>query len=86
MLAVFNVTSQFDSINMQCFESFCKSDIYALALVLWEVYRRAGPLAKDYRAPYALLAPADPSFEDMRKIVCVDAARPDPHPDSHPVS
>ncbi|KAJ8710511.1 hypothetical protein PYW08_009026 [Mythimna loreyi] len=72
------------SINTSCFESFLKCDVYALGLVLWEVSRRVAPRARDYRAPFSELAPADPSFDDMRKIVCVDAARPDPPDDPHP--
>ncbi|RVE53449.1 hypothetical protein evm_001819 [Chilo suppressalis] len=63
------------SMNAACFESFLRCDIYAFALVLWEVCRRVRP-AREYRVPYYELAPADPSFDDMRKIVCVDAARP----------
>ncbi|CAH0403243.1 unnamed protein product [Chilo suppressalis] len=63
------------SMNAACFETFLRCDIYAFALVLWEVCRRVRP-AREYRVPYYELAPADPSFDDMRKIVCVDAARP----------
>ncbi|XP_063833931.1 uncharacterized protein LOC135083095 [Ostrinia nubilalis] len=71
------------SINLECFESFLKCDIYAFALVLWEVCRRVRP-AHEYRPPYWELAPSDPSFDDMRKIVCTDAARPTPPADDHP--
>ncbi|XP_063897542.1 activin receptor type-1 isoform X1 [Helicoverpa armigera] len=71
------------SINTQCFESFLKCDIYALGLVLWECCRRVAP-APEYRPPYYELAAPDPSFDDMRKIVCVDAARPEPPDDPHP--
>ncbi|XP_028174708.1 activin receptor type-1-like isoform X4 [Ostrinia furnacalis] len=71
------------SINLECFESFLKCDIYAFALVLWEVCRRVRP-AHEYRPPYWELAPSDPSFDDMRKIVCIDAARPTPPADDHP--
>lgn len=70
--------------NLQCFESYRKCDIYALSLVLWEVCRRVSP-ARDHRPPFSELAPADPSFEEMRKIVCVDNARPEPPDDCHPV-
>ncbi|XP_049879966.1 activin receptor type-1 isoform X1 [Pectinophora gossypiella] len=72
------------SINIQCLEAFRKCDIYALGLVLWEVCRRTGPQARDWRPPYHDLVPADPSFDEMRKIVCVDGARPDPPSDTHP--
>ncbi|KAJ8710396.1 hypothetical protein PYW07_009762 [Mythimna separata] len=72
------------SINTSCFESFLKCDVYAWGLVLWEVCRRVQPRARDYRAPFSELAASDPSFDDMRKIVCVDAARPDVPDDPHP--
>ncbi|XP_026316506.1 activin receptor type-1 [Hyposmocoma kahamanoa] len=71
------------SIDLSCFEAFRKCDLYALGLVAWEVARRVFP-AREYRAPFADLVPADPSFEEMRKIVCVDGARPDPPDDPHP--
>ncbi|KAJ2938910.1 hypothetical protein O0L34_g17721 [Tuta absoluta] len=71
------------SINLECFEAYRKCDIYALGLVLWEVCRRVSP-AQEYRAPFQELVPADPSFEEMRKIVCVDGARPELNPDPHP--
>ncbi|XP_045762527.1 activin receptor type-1 isoform X2 [Maniola jurtina] len=71
------------SMNMRCFEAYRKCDVYALALVLWEVTRRVSP-AREHRAPFSELAPADPSFDDMRKIVCTDNARPAPPDDPHP--
>ncbi|XP_047540036.1 activin receptor type-1 isoform X1 [Vanessa atalanta] len=71
------------SMNLQCFESYRRCDIYALALVLWETCRRVSP-AREQRPPYHDLAPADPSFDEMRKIVCVDNERPDPPDDPHP--
>ncbi|KAI5635315.1 protein kinase domain-containing protein [Phthorimaea operculella] len=71
------------SINLECFEAYRKCDIYALGLVLWEVCRRVSP-AHEYRAPFQELVPADPSFEEMRKIVCVDGARPELNTDPHP--
>ncbi|KAL0861263.1 hypothetical protein ABMA27_008824 [Loxostege sticticalis] len=71
------------SINLECFEAFLKCDIYAFALVLWEVSRRVRP-ALEYRPPYWELAPSDPSFDDMRKIVCTDGHRPAPPAHTHP--
>lgn len=71
------------TINTNVFESFLKCDVYAFGLVLWEVCTRVSP-AKEYRPPYYELAALDPSFEDMRKIVCVDAYRPEPPDDPHP--
>ncbi|KOB71599.1 Saxophone [Operophtera brumata] len=77
------------SINLECFESYLKCDIYALGLVLWEVTRRvcnATGAAYEARPPFYELAPSDPSFDDMKKIVCTDAARPDPNTDPHPLA
>uniref|UniRef100_A0A8D8UFU5 Serine/threonine-protein kinase receptor n=1 Tax=Cacopsylla melanoneura TaxID=428564 RepID=A0A8D8UFU5_9HEMI len=67
-----------ESINMNCFESFKKADIYALGLVLWEVCRRtkANGIVEEYKVPYHDLVPMDPSFEDMRKVICTDQQRP----------
>lgn len=31
---------------------------------------------EDYKPPFYDLVPNDPSFEDMRKVVCVDQQRP----------
>ncbi|XP_026728586.1 activin receptor type-1 isoform X1 [Trichoplusia ni] len=71
------------TMNTSCLESFLRCDVYALGLVLWELASRVAPRG-EARAPFAELAPADPSFEDMRKIVCVDAARPCPPAHTHP--
>ncbi|XP_060807194.1 activin receptor type-1 isoform X2 [Amyelois transitella] len=72
------------SINLECFESYLKCDVYAFALVLWEVSRRTLPCPREARAPFAELVPPDPSFELMRKVVCGDGARPAPVDDDHP--
>ncbi|CAG9793104.1 unnamed protein product [Diatraea saccharalis] len=72
-----------NSMNAECFESYLKCDIYAFGLVLWEVCRRVRP-AREYRPPYYEVAPNDPTYDDMRKIVCTDAARPTPSDDTHP--
>lgn len=63
---------------MQCFESFRRADVYALGLVYWEVCRRtiSNGIVEDYKAPFHDIVPSDPSFEDMRKVVCVDQQRP----------
>ncbi|XP_068624907.1 activin receptor type-1 [Battus philenor] len=70
------------SMNVKCFDAYRKCDVYALALVLWEVCRSA--TGWDYRPPFHELAPSDPSFDEMRKVVCVDGARPEPPSDPHP--
>lgn len=63
---------------MSVFESFRKVDIYALGLVLWEVCRRyvSNGLVDEYRVPFHDQVPSDPSFDDMKKVVCVDQQRP----------
>ncbi|CAG9131227.1 unnamed protein product [Plutella xylostella] len=63
--------------NAACFESYRKCDIYALALVLWEVTARAGPRPRPAVPPYHPLVGQDPGQDEMRKIVCTDAARPE---------
>ncbi|XP_075896365.1 activin receptor type-1-like isoform X2 [Nelusetta ayraudi] len=67
-----------DSIQMDCFESYKRVDIWALGLVLWEVARRtvSNGIVEDYKPPFHDVVPNDPSFEDMRKVVCVDQQRP----------
>uniref|UniRef100_A0A3Q3G574 Activin receptor type-1 n=1 Tax=Labrus bergylta TaxID=56723 RepID=A0A3Q3G574_9LABR len=67
-----------DSIQMDCFESFKRVDIWALGLVLWEIARRtvSNGIVEDYKPPFHDVVPTDPSFEDMKKVVCVDQQRP----------
>lgn len=67
-----------ESINMECFESLRRADIYALGLLFWEVCRRtlSGGIAEEYKVPYYDCVPSDPSFEEMRKVVCVECFRP----------
>lgn len=45
-------------------------------------------LVEEYRPPFFDMVPSDPSFEDMRKVVCIDQYRPivPPHWESDPVS
>jgi activin receptor type-1 len=66
------------SINTECFESYRRADIYSFGLVLWEVCRRtlSNGIAEDYKPPFYDLVPNDPSFEDMKKVVCIDQQRP----------
>lgn len=66
------------SIRMEVFESFKRADIYSFGLVLWEVCRRvvSNGIVEEYKPPFYDVVPSDPSFEDMRKVVCVDQQRP----------
>ncbi|KAK3873274.1 hypothetical protein Pcinc_021701 [Petrolisthes cinctipes] len=67
-----------ETMNMSVFESFRKVDIYAIGLVLWEVCRRcvSNGLVDEYSPPFHDVVPNDPSFDDMKKVVCVDQYRP----------
>lgn len=67
-----------DSIIDDTFESFRRVDMYAYGLVLWEICRRFlnNGIAEEYKPPYYDVVPSDPSFEDMRKVICVDQYRP----------
>ena len=42
---------------------------------------------EEYRPPFFDMVPSDPSFEEMKKVVCVDQHRPSMHNrlHSHPV-
>lgn len=66
------------SINMDCFESFRRVDVYAFGLVLWEISRRtlSNGIAEEFRVPFFDCVPSDPSFDEMRKVVCTDGQRP----------
>ena len=65
------------------FRSFLDSDMYSFGLVIWEVLRRtqldnSNPNSADgYALPYHMDVGPDPSFEEMRKVVCVAQRRPD---------
>ena len=64
-------------------EAFRKSDMYSFALVMWEVFRKTRVFqndpnsAEDFALPYHMDVGPDPSFEEMRKVVCVAQRRPD---------
>lgn len=66
------------SINLSCFESLRRADIYAFGLIMWEVCRRTvcGGFPEEYKVPYYDVVPCDPGFEDMRKVVALDIYRP----------
>lgn len=53
--------------------------MYAFSLVLWEMCRRtlSQGIADDYQPPYYDAVNSDPSFDEMRKVVCVDSYRPE---------
>ncbi|KGL82666.1 Serine/threonine-protein kinase receptor R3, partial [Tinamus guttatus] len=67
-----------EQIRTDCFESYKKTDIWAYGLVLWEIARRTAinGIVEEYRPPFFDVVPSDPSFEDMKKVVCVDQHTP----------
>ncbi|XP_030623182.1 serine/threonine-protein kinase receptor R3 isoform X2 [Chanos chanos] len=78
-----------ESIRTDVFESYKQTDIWALGLVLWEISRRTivNGIVEEYRPPFFDVVPSDPSFEEMKKVVCVDQYRPILHNrlHSHPI-
>ncbi|KAL1020903.1 hypothetical protein UPYG_G00006190 [Umbra pygmaea] len=78
-----------ESLRMDIFESYKQTDIWALGLVLWEISRRTivNGIVEEYRSPFFDMVPSDPSFEEMKKVVCVDQQRPTLHNRlySHPI-
>ncbi|KAL6105465.1 acvr1b [Pungitius sinensis] len=67
-----------ESIQTDCFDAYKRVDIWAFGLVLWEIARRtySNGIVEEYRPPFYDQVPNDPSFEDMRKVVCVEQQRP----------
>ncbi|BFZ20998.1 hypothetical protein BsWGS_24037 [Bradybaena similaris] len=65
-----------ETVNAESFESFKCVDVYAFGLVLWEIARRTRPFAEEYRIPFWDLVSADPSFEDMKRVVVLEKHRP----------
>ncbi|KAM4044611.1 activin receptor type-1-like isoform 1-T1 [Anomaloglossus baeobatrachus] len=67
-----------ETIRTNSFESYKQTDVWAYGLVLWEICRRTiiNGMVEDYRPPFYDMVPHDPSFEDMKKVVCVDQQRP----------
>ncbi|CAM4678401.1 unnamed protein product [Leuciscus chuanchicus] len=78
-----------ESIRVDVFESYKQTDIWALGLVMWEITRRTNVngIVEEYRPPFFDVVPSDPSFEEMKKVVCVDQQRPSLHNrlHSHPI-
>ncbi|XP_053706530.1 serine/threonine-protein kinase receptor R3 [Synchiropus splendidus] len=78
-----------ETLRMDVFDSYKQTDIWALGLVFWEISRRTSVngIVEEYRPPFFDLVPSDPSFEEMKKVVCVDQHRPSLHNrfHSHPI-
>ncbi|XP_005986356.1 activin receptor type-1 isoform X2 [Latimeria chalumnae] len=67
-----------ETIRTEYFDAYKQTDVWAFGLVLWELTRRTlvNGITEEYRPPFFDVVPNDPSFEDMKKIVCVDQQRP----------
>ncbi|KAG7481503.1 hypothetical protein MATL_G00067390 [Megalops atlanticus] len=67
-----------ESLNRNHFQSYIMADMYSFGLILWEVARRcvSGGIVEEYQLPYHDLVPTDPSYEDMREVVCIKRLRP----------
>ncbi|CAL8082240.1 unnamed protein product [Calicophoron daubneyi] len=70
--------TDFTSISYLPFEVYQAADVYALSLVLWEIMRctegsvPCGMPVEGYQIPYQNVVPTDPSFAQMRSVVCAD--------------
>ncbi|KAI3361790.1 hypothetical protein L3Q82_002131 [Scortum barcoo] len=66
-----------ESLNRSC-QSFIMADMYSFGLIIWEMARRciSGGIVEEYQLPYYDLVPTDPSYEDMREVVCIKKQRP----------
>lgn len=47
-----------------------------LILILCHMCSLLLGIVEDYKPPFHDVVPSDPSFEDMKKVVCVDQQRP----------
>jgi bone morphogenetic protein receptor type-1B len=68
-----------ETLHQEIFDCYKMADMYSFSLVLWEIARRCSFEGEvdDYQVPYYDVVPNDPSFEDMKKIICVDTYRPE---------
>ncbi|XP_038152754.1 bone morphogenetic protein receptor, type IBb [Cyprinodon tularosa] len=67
-----------ETLNRTTFQSFITADMYSFGLILWEMARRctSGGVVEEYQLPYFDVVPTDPSYEDMREVVCIKKQRP----------
>ncbi|XP_060928260.1 bone morphogenetic protein receptor type-1B [Limanda limanda] len=67
-----------ETLNRSHFQSFIMADMYSFGLILWEIARRciSGGILEEYQLPYHESVPTDPSYEDMREVVCIKRLRP----------
>ncbi|XP_036402067.1 bone morphogenetic protein receptor, type IAa [Megalops cyprinoides] len=67
-----------ETLNKNHFQAYIMADIYSYGLIIWEMARRCvtGGIVEEYQLPYYDMVPSDPSYEDMREVVCVKCLRP----------
>ncbi|XP_068615088.1 bone morphogenetic protein receptor type-1B-like [Brachionichthys hirsutus] len=67
-----------ETLNKSHFQSYIMADMYSFGLILWEIARRciSGGILEEYQLPYHELVPTDPSYEDMKEVVCIKRLRP----------
>ncbi|XP_072288774.1 bone morphogenetic protein receptor type-1B isoform X1 [Eucyclogobius newberryi] len=67
-----------ETLNRSHFQSYIMADMYSFGLILWEIARCciSGGILEEYQLPYHDLVPTDPSYEDMREVVCIKRLRP----------
>jgi len=70
-----------ETLNTSSFDAFKMADMYSVGLVFWEACRRCvtggkNSMVEPYALPYHDVVSNDPSFEDMRLVVCVKRLRP----------
>lgn len=69
-----------ETFDYRYFESFQLVDMYCFSLVMWEILTRCkldgNTTVEEYCLPYGKVVPSDPSFGDMKKVVCEDNQRP----------
>uniref|UniRef100_A0A0E9WZJ0 receptor protein serine/threonine kinase n=1 Tax=Anguilla anguilla TaxID=7936 RepID=A0A0E9WZJ0_ANGAN len=65
-------------INLENIESFKQSDVYSMALVLWEIISRCNAIGevKDYEPPFGNIG-EHPCVESMKDSVLRDRGRPE---------
>ncbi|KAM4688171.1 TGF-beta receptor type-2 [Discoglossus pictus] len=66
-------------INLENMESFKQTDVYSLALVLWEITSRCNGIGevKDYEPPFGSKVREHPCIESMKDNVLRDRGRPE---------
>uniref|UniRef100_A0A183BVB6 receptor protein serine/threonine kinase n=1 Tax=Globodera pallida TaxID=36090 RepID=A0A183BVB6_GLOPA len=70
-----------NSFNHESFNAYLQMDIYALALVIWEICRRMSVPTDSvpsfpYEVPYWEYVHREPSPDEMAQCVCVEGRRP----------